>query len=140
MGFCVVLSELFLKHAFKQPRPAQSAAAASSYGFPSGHVLNTYSVMLWLILEKCIPGGGPGPIEWWILAVVCVVCVPVPWARYHNGDHSMQQVVCSMFLACVVAILALVVFRLWHSFPLPRDQSQSFLERGVSDYDGDWSQ
>lgn len=132
MGFCVVLSELILKNIFKQPRPPQSAA--HSYGFPSGHALNTYAVMLWIVLEKCVPGRGPGPIDWWVLVVICAVCVPVPWARYYTGDHSLQQVVCSMFLAGVVAILVLVVFRMWHVMPMPGDGSQSFLQVETSKY------
>lgn len=126
MGFIVVLTEIILKNIFKQPRPSQSGA--HSYGFPSGHVANTYAVMLWITLEKCIPGRGPGPIEWWALGLIFAVCAPVPWARYHNGDHSLQQVVCSFFVASVVAIAALAVFRVWHGLPLPREWSQSFLE------------
>eukprot|EP00746_Dinoflagellata_sp_MGD_P143122 gnl/MRDRNA2_/MRDRNA2_75997_c0_seq2.p1 gnl/MRDRNA2_/MRDRNA2_75997_c0~~gnl/MRDRNA2_/MRDRNA2_75997_c0_seq2.p1 ORF type:complete len:146 (+),score=17.00 gnl/MRDRNA2_/MRDRNA2_75997_c0_seq2:278-715(+) len=126
MGFGVILSELILKNIFKQQRPPQSAA--HSYGFPSGHVFNTYAVMFWIFLEKFIPGKGPAPIDWWVLGVICAVCLPVPWARYHNGDHSLQQVVCSKFLAGVVAILALAVFRVWHTLPMPRDGSESFLQ------------
>lgn len=126
MGFSVILSELILKNIFKQPRPPQSAA--HSYGFPSGHVFNTYAVMIWILLEKFIPGKGPAPIDWWVLGLICAVCVPVPWARYHNGDHSLQQCVVSKFLAGVVAIVALAVFRVWHTLPMPRDGSEFFLQ------------
>jgi hypothetical protein len=130
MGLCVVVSEIILKNIFKQQRPPQSAA--TSYGFPSGHVFNTYAVMFWILLEKFIPGRGPSPIDWWILGMICAVCVPVPWARYHNGDHSLQQVVVSMFLAGVIAILALALFRVWHTMPMPYDGSTSFLQAETS--------
>merc|ERR1719326_918113 len=55
--FCVVLNELVLKNLFQQPRPPESAA--HSYGFPSGHVLNAYSLQTWLFLELTIVGGRP---------------------------------------------------------------------------------
>eukprot|EP00746_Dinoflagellata_sp_MGD_P000824 gnl/MRDRNA2_/MRDRNA2_101514_c0_seq1.p1 gnl/MRDRNA2_/MRDRNA2_101514_c0~~gnl/MRDRNA2_/MRDRNA2_101514_c0_seq1.p1 ORF type:complete len:307 (+),score=19.00 gnl/MRDRNA2_/MRDRNA2_101514_c0_seq1:83-922(+) len=113
-GFCVVLNEGIMKNWFKQPRPPQSAA--NSWGFPSGHVLNAYTLMVWMFLETAIPAGSVVPIHWKVVYSSLFLFFPVPWARYHNGDHSLQQVVWSSFLAGAIGVFAFVLRRLWFPF------------------------
>lgn len=112
--FCVILNEGILKSIFKQPRPVESAA--NSWGFPSGHVLNAFCLMVWLFLEVAIPADHRVPIHWRTVAAITVVFAPVPWARYHNGDHSLQQVTWSMFLGGALAVAAFVTRRLFFPF------------------------
>jgi len=113
-GVCVVFNEGMLKNWFKQPRPPQSAA--NSYGFPSGHVLNAFSLMVWMFLETAIPADLFVPINTRVVYSSLFLFAPVPWARYHNGDHSLQQVVWSCFLGGVIGTAAFVLRRLCFPF------------------------
>lgn len=113
-GICVVLNEGIMKNWFKQPRPPQSAA--NSYGFPSGHVLNAFTLMVWMFLETAIPADRMVPIHWKVVYSSLFLFAPVPWARYHNGDHSLQQVVWSCFLGGALGLSAFIFRRMWFPF------------------------
>lgn len=111
-GLCVSLSfvavtefavkpicKCFISEA-KTRRPLGSVCKAA--GLPSGHTMNAYTLMTWIILEV-LYDSVIYP-EWFI--VTLVVMAPVPWARVHTQDHTLLQVSTSMALAICMGVIA----------------------------------
>lgn len=132
-GACLALlvevtSEIVLRPLFSDPRPARTANRTSTgelkRGMPSGHCLLFYSMMVWCALNsgnaamrrksgasitgetKSSESHRPNEFDrrWFWSALVCIA--PTPWARLHNGDHSLRQVVTSSLAGVVVGALA----------------------------------
>lgn len=117
------INEGILKKIFNQPRPPQSANTEKDKdgsiakdesgkiimkpGMPSGHVLNATSIMVWALLEVYFNGPGleknSGLTYTW-LAVILAVHLPVPWARWHNLDHTFNQCLVSTVIGTLVGI------------------------------------
>lgn len=89
----ILLSEAVLKPLLKDPRPPESANRYSDgrlkYGMPSGHSLNVAATMAWSALEIAYRTELQ---EQWLYAVL-ICCLPVPWARVWNKDHTLGQVI-----------------------------------------------
>jgi PAP2 superfamily len=79
----VILNEALLKPIFKQPRP-DKCPNKSSYGMPSGHSAFCGSVLILVLLSNELN------LFWKLLSMIANL--PVPWARYHNYDHTLLQV------------------------------------------------
>jgi membrane-associated phospholipid phosphatase len=78
-----IFNELALKPWLREPRPT-ACPIKNSYGMPSGHSMFACLLLafLWtykssLVLRFCL----------------IVALGPVPWARWHNQDHTERQVV-----------------------------------------------
>lgn len=89
----LLVGEETLKRIIASPRPARTALVdehgAPRNGMPSGHTLNSLALLTWQLLEirdANATGGG-----WWVV-VDLVLLLPVPWARWYNGDHTGRQV------------------------------------------------
>jgi len=108
-----IINEGILKRIFNQPRPLGSANRELKNGkwimkpgMPSGHVLNATVICVWALLEVYLKGPGLEHHEsltmtW--LAVIAAVHLPVPWARWYNDDHSVDQCVVSIILGLIAA-------------------------------------
>jgi len=118
-GVCVaivpmVLNEAILKPIIKDPRPRQTANrhkdGSIKYGMPSGHVLNSTTIMVWALLEVICDGPGLHgqneelTIEW--VSLVLVLMAPVAWARWYNLDHTWKQCLVSLVLGLFFGALA----------------------------------
>lgn len=109
----VAINEGFLKKAVSQPRPDRSANknpdGTMKHGMPSGHVLNSVSLLVWTVLEVYLRGPGveddASLTYTWLLAMVLLMG-PVPWARWYNGDHSFLQCSVSLVLGIFVGCAA----------------------------------
>mmetsp|Transcript_45375 Transcript_45375/g.102699 ORF Transcript_45375/g.102699 Transcript_45375/m.102699 type:complete len:290 (+) Transcript_45375:54-923(+) len=93
----------FLPRSFTA-RPRQ--AASKKPGMPSGHCLNAYSIGAWCALECALE---PGPLHGGWLLCILAVCIPVPWARVYNRDHTVAQVSISCGLGLIVGIAAFTI-------------------------------
>lgn len=109
--FAFVLNEFILKKLLDQPRPRQTANLDKNgrikHGMPSGHVINSACILFWALCELCFSGPGFENEEdkkvtttW--LVVVCLLTLPVPWARWHNSDHSVAQCTVSTILGAII--------------------------------------
>jgi len=106
-----IINEAILKKIFNEPRPIESANihkdGTMKPGMPSGHVLNATSIMVWALLEVYFKGPGlevhSGLTYTW-LAVILAVHVPVPWARWYNYDHTLNQCIVSLVLGTLAGI------------------------------------
>lgn len=109
----VCINEGGLKKACDQPRPDRTAHrdkdGKPKHGMPSGHVLNSTSLMVWSFLEVFMRGPGMADeqtlTETWLVAIFLAM-FPVPWARWYNGDHSAAQCSVSLVLGLFVGVLA----------------------------------
>lgn len=106
-GFALV-NELITKRLCRKFLPASITdrppeAVCKHPGMPSGHVLNAYTVLGWLVLEFVNDEAGLH-LEW--LLIVLLVMGPVPWARVYNRDHTLAQVAASAVIAGVMSYLA----------------------------------
>lgn len=111
-GFCIALGFALVNEFVTKPlckktmdvkitnRPPESVCKKP--GMPSGHVMNAYTLMFWLLLEVAFDRVVYP--EW--LLVVLLVMGPVPWARVHNLDHTHLQVAVSASCAMVMGLLA----------------------------------
>eukprot|EP01062_Namystynia_karyoxenos_P067714 TRINITY_DN61763_c0_g1_i1.p1 TRINITY_DN61763_c0_g1~~TRINITY_DN61763_c0_g1_i1.p1 ORF type:complete len:287 (+),score=71.46 TRINITY_DN61763_c0_g1_i1:100-960(+) len=128
--FVVVLvsciNELCIKPIFKEPRPPQ--AACMKPGFPSGHSMTAYALLVWfyLVMRCCGPSYGTVTIGELILSTA--ILAPTPWARWYNLDHTFKQVSVSAVLGIFVGVLCFAVSRYLYpkmvlneygGFPLP---------------------
>lgn len=85
-------------------RPAE--AVCKHPGFPSGHVMNAYTIMIWCLLEV-IFNKNTLHTDW--LLIILVVMAPVPWARVYNRDHTIPQVSASALMSIVTGSIAFVI-------------------------------
>jgi len=109
--FLAIINEGILKRIFKDPRPRQSANknadGTMKHGMPSGHVLNSTSLMIWSALEVYLQGPGlhkHQQLTFCWLSAIFAAMFPVPWARVYNMDHSMKQCGVSMFIGAFVGV------------------------------------
>mmetsp|Transcript_147589 Transcript_147589/g.411087 ORF Transcript_147589/g.411087 Transcript_147589/m.411087 type:complete len:269 (+) Transcript_147589:63-869(+) len=141
-GFCVsivatIMNELIFKPIVKDPRPVESANKFKDKdgqmkmkpGMPSGHVLNATTIMVWSFLE--VVCRGPGfhenlviTLEW--LLFIFVIMAPVPWARWKNKDHTLNQCLVAGALGIVAGVAAYVIrISFFHPaakpWPMPMD-------------------
>lgn len=107
------LCEFILKPLIHQPRPATTACrypdGSLKPGMPSGHMLTSQSVAVWLALEAALeldPAHATAAIV--ALLALSGAC---GWARWYNGDHTAAQVLVSAALGVVLAFIALAVDR-----------------------------
>lgn len=107
-----LINEVILKKIFNQPRPPQSANkkedGTMKPGMPSGHVLNSTTIMVWSLMEVGLAGPGlEGPDEqltmMW-LAIIFLLMFPVPWARWYNLDHTLNQCIVSIIIGTIVGV------------------------------------
>jgi hypothetical protein len=105
----VTINEGGLKKACNQPRPSRSANknpdGTLKHGMPSGHVLNSTSLFVWSFLEVYLRGPGlvdEQKLTYTWLGAITVLMLPVPWARWYNGDHSTAQCAVSIILGICV--------------------------------------
>jgi len=114
----VCINEAVLKKLCDQPRPDRTAHrdkdGKPKHGMPSGHVLNSTSIMVWSLLEVYLRGPTQHNEEhvaltgiW--LAAIFLAMFPVPWARWYNGDHSAAQCSVSLVLGLFVGIGAFLI-------------------------------
>jgi hypothetical protein len=106
VGFAIV-NELITKKLCRKLLPERITArppeaVCKHPGMPSGHVMNAYTVLGWVILE--FTNDRPLRLEW--LLVVLLVMGPVPWARVYNRDHTLLQVTVSAVVAWGMSYLA----------------------------------
>lgn len=114
---CALINEAVLKPILKQPRPQETAHVYThgdkigqpKDGMPSGHVLNATTLMVWSLLEVGLKGPGLEKdqaltITW--LIIILVLMAPVPWARWHNWDHTLNQTLVSLCLGTIVGAAA----------------------------------
>jgi len=81
-------SEGVLKNIFRQPRPFESAV--ESYGMPSSHCMTAYAILIWIIGDTATSAMSiPFKLAW--ICLILLLLVPIPWARYFLGDHSVSQ-------------------------------------------------
>jgi len=69
---------------------------------PSGHVFNAGSLFVWSLLELNFAHDAADErtkLAWFLIIVLLMG--PVPWARWHNRDHSAKQCAVSMALGCI---------------------------------------
>ena len=101
--FVVSLTELILKPWFAQPRP-ETCAHQNSFGMPSGH-----SLCAGLLFASLTLGWRAGRVfgnSWmWGWVLLPVLYVPVPWARWKNGDHTWQQSLAGFILGLVLGFI-----------------------------------
>jgi len=113
-----LINEVIFKPLLKDPRPTRSAHRhlgkdgkwEMKPGMPSGHVLNATCILVWAVLEVGLRGPGFDHdhsflTAGWIVAII-VLMAPVPWARWYNGDHSLNQCLVAASLGIVVGVLA----------------------------------
>merc|ERR1712136_693604 len=102
----------FLKRLIDQPRPQRSANrmldGRPMPGMPSGHVLNSTTLMTWAMLEILFDGPDVAAALGGSVLIIFLQC-PVPWARWHNGDHTAAQCIVSIFLGMIVGTVAFVI-------------------------------
>lgn len=110
---CALINEGILKPVLKQPRPADTAhrdkEGNPKDGMPSGHVLNATTIMVWAALEVALKGPGMAEgqqltINW--LVIIFALMAPVPWARWFNFDHTLNQTLVSLVLGTIVGATA----------------------------------
>lgn len=105
---CALLTEVILKPWLKQPRPAPSACRDSEGrlldGMPSGHVMNSQTLATWYLLQALWVLDKPR--AHWTAALLVSAMPAVPWARWYNGDHTLNQVLVTMVLASVLSLFA----------------------------------
>lgn len=105
-------NEYLLKSFFKQPRPEYTANrdldGTVLPGMPSGHVLTTQIILTYYILKTFFQAS--------LTDTACTILLLtasmplVPWARWYNGDHSLEQVCVTAACATVVGVLAFVAY------------------------------
>ena len=96
----VVTNEWTLKPWIKEPRPAM-CPIKNSYGMPSGHSLFSGLLLAYLWNFKS---------DYSSRFLLATALLPVPWARWHNCDHSDRQVVVGWTLGvCTGIVLALLI-------------------------------
>ena len=97
-----------IKRCIHSPRPDRTAARANgapkNNGMPSGHSLNTVTLLVWQLLEL---HENSGDVRLALLHVALLL--PVPWSRWYNGDHTAQQVVVSSAAAVLLGVAAFYV-------------------------------
>lgn len=112
------INEVALKPICKDPRPALSAnkfkdtdgKVKPKHGMPSGHVLNATTIFVWATLEVAYRGAGIGDLlttQW--LIMIFILMAPVPWARWYNSDHTLNQCLVAGFLGIFVGIAAFYI-------------------------------
>lgn len=113
---CVIINELVFKPIIRDPRPKESANkykdGTMKPGMPSGHVLNAGTLFVWSFLELLYSTDVKDErtrLHWFIL--VSVVMVPVPWARWHNRDHSLAQCGVSLILGTIAGVVGTYIRR-----------------------------
>lgn len=84
-------------------RPAESVCKHP--GMPSGHVMNAYTLMVWVLLEAIFDSL---PHFEWLLIVVAINGL-VPWARVYNKDHTVPQVLVSAVWATILGCIAFII-------------------------------
>lgn len=108
-------NEVLLKPLFKEPRPNVSANrhadGSMKMGMPSGHAVNTATLLVWVVLEILMRGrqnhDGTVPLfnlMW--LSFMILMLAPVPWARWYIGDHTFRQVAVGMLFGLMFGIFA----------------------------------
>jgi hypothetical protein len=121
---CALINEAILKPILGQPRPACTAhrdkEGKPKNGMPSGHVLNATTIMVWACLEVALKGPGLAEgqgltISW--LVIILLLMAPVPWARWHNWDHTLNQTLVSLVLGTVAGIAAFYLRITFFSHP-----------------------
>lgn len=81
-------------------RPAE--AVCKKPGMPSGHVMNSYTLMTWTFLE--VVTDTVINIDW--LIIIILLNALVPWARVYNKDHTYMQVMVSASIAFFMGVFA----------------------------------
>jgi len=119
---CMIMNELIFKPIVKDPRPTRSANKfldkndnkwKMKPGMPSGHVLNATTIMIWSLMEVSLKGPGWDvdhfiQTELWLLGIV-VLMAPVPWARWWNQDHTLNQCLVAMAIGVPLGALAYIL-------------------------------
>jgi hypothetical protein len=119
---CMIMNELIFKPIVKDPRPTKSANKfldkedntwKMKPGMPSGHVLNATTIMIWSLMEVALKGPGYDAehivqTECW-LAGILVLMAPVPWARWRNKDHTLNQCMVAIAIGIPLGALAYVI-------------------------------
>lgn len=112
-----LVNEVVFKPIVNDPRPVESAnkirdpetgKMKMKPGMPSGHVLNAVTILVWASLEVAVRGPGikhPITCAEWMIAIF-VLMAPVPWARWRNKDHSLNQCLVAGALGIVAGITA----------------------------------
>lgn len=103
-------------------RPPEAVCRHS--GMPSGHVLNAYTLMVWLLLEAVCDT--QIYLEW--LLIIFVAMGPVPWARVYNRDHTVPQVVVSAIIAVPMGAMAFATRKIYFHF---HEEPWSYLHASV---------
>jgi len=86
-------------------------AVCNHPGMPSGHVMNAYTLMVWCLLEVVLDRQMIH-LEW--VGIVCLVMLPVPWARVYNRDHTIQQVGASALVALFMGSAAYYIRKTYY--------------------------
>eukprot|EP00449_Zooxanthella_nutricula_P031373 CAMPEP_0198491052 /NCGR_PEP_ID=MMETSP1462-20131121/2540_1 /TAXON_ID=1333877 /ORGANISM="Brandtodinium nutriculum, Strain RCC3387" /LENGTH=252 /DNA_ID=CAMNT_0044219637 /DNA_START=64 /DNA_END=822 /DNA_ORIENTATION=+ len=112
-GLCIagsfaLVNELVTKQICKRTLPASLTArppeaVCKHPGMPSGHVMNAFTLMVWVFLEAALDN--LVHLEW--LVAILLVLGPVPWARVYNKDHTVPQVLAS---ACIASVMGCIAF------------------------------
>lgn len=122
-----LLNELALKPLVSQPRPEATANKDAEGnplpGMPSGHVTISQTFGIWCI--------GIAALHFHpMTASIVILClatmmVAVPWARWYNGDHSLQQVFATGALSTIIASTTFVIY--YYSYAYENGLHKSFL-------------
>jgi len=108
MLFATILSEVILKPVCNQPRPNTTACRYADgrpkLGMPSGHVLNAQTVIVFFVCEVMHGLPTPFPSAWQAVALLLVLMPIFPWARWYNGDHTVNQCLVSMLLGTILGL------------------------------------
>lgn len=105
----LIITEAIFKPLFHDPRPHRTANRKPDGtlmpGLPSGHCTNVFSMLFWCLWE--VSFHDELNIEW--LVLVLIFMAPVPWARFHNGDHTFFQCWSSSILGACIGTGAFII-------------------------------
>lgn len=95
----IVVSEHVLKKLAQQPRP--DGSCLTSHGMPSSHSVLAFGFLTFVGLEW-VSFVGDTVTRWELTALVGLL-LPVPLARVHLEDHTIEQAVVGCFVGCGLA-------------------------------------
>ncbi len=108
-AFVFILTEFLLKPYFNEPRPMETANkypdGRIKPGMPSGHCTNGFCLATWILLEVVFQETIPWNFFWAVVAAMG----PVPWARWHNRDHTGKQCILSTIFGILLGTFAYFV-------------------------------
>jgi len=118
-GLCIaivfgIVNETVTKQICKRVLPESITsrppeAVCKHPGMPSGHVMNAYTLMIWILLECLTSSKGVFHAEW--LVIIILFMGPVPWARVYNRDHTVKQVTASAIISLFMGSAAFLIRR-----------------------------